>query len=112
MPPAPIEVPSAESCAGVRLGVLRPARPGVEPGVRAAFDATLQAAEGLGAHVVETTLPHAGYALPAYYLIAPAEASANLSRFDGVRYGLRCEEPGDTVADMYGRTRAPGSGPR
>jgi aspartyl-tRNA(Asn)/glutamyl-tRNA(Gln) amidotransferase subunit A len=60
--------------------------------------------------VVETTLPHAGYALPAYYLIAPAEASANLSRFDGVRFGLRCEEPGDTVADMYGRTRAAGFG--
>ena len=57
-----------------------------------------------------STLPHAGYALPAYYLIAPAEASANLSRFDGVRFGLRCEEPGDTVVDMYGRTRAAGFG--
>ena len=57
-----------------------------------------------------STLPHAGYALPAYYLIAPAEASANLSRFDGVRFGLRLEEPGDTVADMYGRTRAAGFG--
>ncbi len=109
--PAPIEVPSAESLAGVRLGVPSDLlAQGVEPGVRAAFDATLQAAEGLGGHVVETTLPHAGYALPAYYLIAPAEASANLSRFDGVRYGLRCEEPGDTVADMYGRTRAAGFG--
>ena len=60
--------------------------------------------------MVETTLPHAGYALPAYYLIAPAEASANLSRFDGVRFGLRLTEPGDTVHDMYGRTRAAGFG--
>jgi aspartyl-tRNA(Asn)/glutamyl-tRNA(Gln) amidotransferase subunit A len=109
--PAPIEVPAAGSLAGVRLGVPSDLlAQGVEPGVRAAFDATLRAAEGLGASVVETTLPHAGYALPAYYLIAPAEASANLSRFDGVRFGLRCEEPGDTVADMYGRTRAAGFG--
>ena len=55
-------------------------------------------------------LPHAPYALPAYYLIAPADASANLARFDGVRYGLRLTEPGDTVGDMYGRTRAQGFG--
>jgi aspartyl-tRNA(Asn)/glutamyl-tRNA(Gln) amidotransferase subunit A len=109
--PTPIEVPAAESLAGVRLGVPSDLlAQGVEPGVRAAFDSTLRAAEGLGARVVETTLPHAGYALPAYYLIAPAEASANLSRFDGVRFGLRCEEPGDTVGDMYGRTRAAGFG--
>jgi aspartyl-tRNA(Asn)/glutamyl-tRNA(Gln) amidotransferase subunit A len=109
--PAPIEVPTTESLAGIRLGVPSDLlSQGVEPGVRAAFDATLRAAEGLGASVLETTLPHAGYALPAYYLIAPAEASANLSRFDGVRFGLRCEEPGDTVADMYGRTRAAGFG--
>jgi aspartyl-tRNA(Asn)/glutamyl-tRNA(Gln) amidotransferase subunit A len=109
--PAPIEVPAGESLDGIRLGVPSDLlAQGVEPGVRAAFDAALRAAEGLGAHVVETALPHAGYALPAYYLIAPAEASANLSRFDGVRFGLRCEEPGDTVADMYGRTRAAGFG--
>ena len=57
-----------------------------------------------------SSLPHAGYALPAYYLIAPAEASRNLGRFDGVRYGLRLEEDGDTVVDMYGRTRAAGFG--
>ena len=55
--------------------------------------------------ISEVELPHAHHALPAYYLIAPAEASANLARFDGVRYGLRLEEPGDTVVDMYGRTR-------
>jgi aspartyl-tRNA(Asn)/glutamyl-tRNA(Gln) amidotransferase subunit A len=109
--PEPIEVPSAESLRGVRLGVPSDLlAQGVEPGVRGAFDASLAAAEGLGAEIVETSLPHAGYALPAYYIIAPAEASANLSRFDGVRYGLRLAEPGDTVHDMYGRTRAAGFG--
>jgi aspartyl-tRNA(Asn)/glutamyl-tRNA(Gln) amidotransferase subunit A len=109
--PEPIAVPTAESLRGVRLGVPSDLlAQGVEPGVREAFDASLAAAEGLGAEIVETTLPHAGYALPAYYLIAPAEASANLSRFDGVRYGMRLVEPGDTVGDMYGRTRAAGFG--
>jgi aspartyl-tRNA(Asn)/glutamyl-tRNA(Gln) amidotransferase subunit A len=109
--PEPIALPTAESMAGVRLGVPSDLlAQGIEPGVLQAFEASLRAAEGLGARVVETTLPHAGYALPAYYLIAPAEASANLSRFDGVRFGLRCEEPGDTVHDMYGRTRAAGFG--
>jgi aspartyl-tRNA(Asn)/glutamyl-tRNA(Gln) amidotransferase subunit A len=109
--PEPIAVPSAEDLRGVRLGV--PAdllAQGVEPGVRDAFDASLRLAEELGAEIVETALPHAGYALPAYYLIAPAEASANLSRFDGVRFGLRVDEPGETVHDMYGRTRAAGFG--
>jgi aspartyl-tRNA(Asn)/glutamyl-tRNA(Gln) amidotransferase subunit A len=109
--PEPIGVPDASDLRGVRIGV--PAdllAQGIEPGVRDAFDAGLRAAEGLGADVVEVSLPHAGYALPAYYLIAPAEASANLSRFDGVRYGLRLQEEGDTVVDMYGRTRAAGFG--
>jgi aspartyl-tRNA(Asn)/glutamyl-tRNA(Gln) amidotransferase subunit A len=109
--PEPIAVPSAEDLRGVRLGV--PAdllAQGVEPGVRDAFDGSLRLAEELGAEIVETALPHAGYALPAYYLIAPAEASANLSRFDGVRFGLRVDEPGETVHDMYGRTRAAGFG--
>jgi aspartyl-tRNA(Asn)/glutamyl-tRNA(Gln) amidotransferase subunit A len=109
--PEAIAVPDASDLRGVRIGV--PAdllAQGIEPGVRDAFDAGLRAAEGLGADVVEVALPHAGYALPAYYIIAPAEASANLSRFDGVRYGLRLEEDGDTIVDMYGRTRASGFG--
>src|SRR6476469_9464006 len=109
--PEPIAVPTAESLRGVRLGVPGDLlAQGVEPGVREAFDVSLAAAEALSAEIVETSLPHAGYALPAYYLIAPAEASANLSRFDGVRYGMRLVEPGDTVHDMYGRTRAAGFG--
>ena len=109
--PEPIALPTAERLDGLRLGVPSDLlAQGVEPGVREAFDASLRAAEELGARVVEITLPHAGYALPAYYIIAPAEASANLSRFDGVRFGLRLSEPGDTVHDMYGRTRQAGFG--
>ncbi|HYX84014.1 MAG TPA: Asp-tRNA(Asn)/Glu-tRNA(Gln) amidotransferase subunit GatA [Gaiellales bacterium] len=109
--PEPIDVPDAADLRGLRLGVPSDLlAQGVEPGVRQAFDDGIRAAEGLGADIVDVALPHAGYALPAYYLIAPAEASANLSRFDGVRYGLRREDPGDTVFDMYRRTRAAGFG--
>jgi aspartyl-tRNA(Asn)/glutamyl-tRNA(Gln) amidotransferase subunit A len=109
--PEPIAVPDASDLRGLRIGVPSGLlEQGIEPGVREAFDAGMRAIEGLGAGVAEVELPHAGYALPAYYLIAPAEASANLSRFDGVRYGLRREQEGDTVADMYGRTRAAGFG--
>jgi len=65
--------------------------------------------EKLGATVKEVSLPNAKLAIAAYYVIAPAEASANLSRFDGVRYGYRCEDPKDLM-DMYTRTRAEGFG--
>ncbi|MDF0748886.1 Asp-tRNA(Asn)/Glu-tRNA(Gln) amidotransferase subunit GatA [Marinobacter sp. 71-i] len=65
--------------------------------------------EKLGATVKEVSLPHADLAIAAYYVIAPAEASANLSRFDGARYGYRCEDPKDLL-DMYTRTRAEGFG--
>jgi aspartyl-tRNA(Asn)/glutamyl-tRNA(Gln) amidotransferase subunit A len=65
--------------------------------------------ENLGATVKEVSLPHAKLAIAAYYVIAPAEASANLSRFDGVRYGYRCEDPQDLL-DLYTRTRAEGFG--
>ena len=61
-----------------------------------------------GAELVEISLPHTKYALPAYYIIAPAEASSNLARYDGVRYGLRVEA--DSLDDMYGETRAAGFG--
>ncbi|MCL5429493.1 MAG: Asp-tRNA(Asn)/Glu-tRNA(Gln) amidotransferase subunit GatA [Chloroflexi bacterium] len=65
--------------------------------------------EGLGAQVREISLPHTEYALPVYYIIAPAEASANLARFDGVRYGLRVED--QNLIDMFSRTRGQGFGP-
>jgi aspartyl-tRNA(Asn)/glutamyl-tRNA(Gln) amidotransferase subunit A len=78
--------------------------------VRESFEAALKLAERLGATVEPCRLPHAPHALSAYYLIAPAEASANLARFDGVRYGLRVDPGGDLTA-MYTATRAQGFGP-
>jgi aspartyl-tRNA(Asn)/glutamyl-tRNA(Gln) amidotransferase subunit A len=81
---------------------------GIEPGVREAFETSLKLAEELGASVQSVRLPHAPHALSAYYLIAPAEASSNLARFDGVRYGLRVD--GDSLLEMYERTRAAGFG--
>jgi aspartyl-tRNA(Asn)/glutamyl-tRNA(Gln) amidotransferase subunit A len=102
-------VPAGEDLGGVRLGV--PAEltgEGIEPGVRAAFEATLALTESLGASVEPCSLPHAPHALFAYYLIAPAEASSNLARFDGVRYGLRVDA--DDLLGMYTATRAAGFG--
>jgi aspartyl-tRNA(Asn)/glutamyl-tRNA(Gln) amidotransferase subunit A len=61
-----------------------------------------------GAEIVDISLPHTKYALPAYYIVAPAEASSNLARYDGVRYGLRV--PGSDIVDMYENTRAAGFG--
>ncbi|HUO69820.1 MAG TPA: Asp-tRNA(Asn)/Glu-tRNA(Gln) amidotransferase subunit GatA [Solirubrobacteraceae bacterium] len=111
--PEPIETPRAEDLKGVRLGVpeeLTGEGGGIEPGVRENFEATLRVAEALGATVSPCRLPHAPHALSAYYLIAPAEASANLARFDGVRYGLRVDGSADLIA-MYSRTREAGFGP-
>jgi aspartyl-tRNA(Asn)/glutamyl-tRNA(Gln) amidotransferase subunit A len=115
--PEPIALPSAVDLSGIRLGVPEDLLgeagnaegSGIEPGVRASFEATLALAEGLGATVEPCRLPHAPHALSAYYLIAPAEASANLARFDGVRYGLRVDGDAD-LATMYSRTRAAGFG--
>jgi aspartyl-tRNA(Asn)/glutamyl-tRNA(Gln) amidotransferase subunit A len=110
--PDEISLPRAEDLKGIRLGVpeeLTGAEGGAQPGVRKLFDETLKLAERLGASVEPCRLPHAPHALSAYYLIAPAEASANLARFDGVRYGLRVD--GDaSLTDMYSRTRAQGFG--
>ncbi|MHB8658219.1 MAG: Asp-tRNA(Asn)/Glu-tRNA(Gln) amidotransferase subunit GatA [Solirubrobacteraceae bacterium] len=111
--PEEITLPSRDSLAGLRLGVpeeLIGADGGVEAGVRKRFDQALALAERLGASVEPCRLPHAPHALSAYYLIAPAEASANLARFDGVRYGLRVNGSGD-LESMYSRTRAAGFGP-
>ena len=110
--PGQIARPSAEDLRGVRLGVpeeLTGSGGGVDAGVRGSFEATLKLAEGLGALVEPCRLPHAPHALSAYYLIAPAEASANLARFDGVRYGLRVDGSAGLIS-MYSRTRAAGFG--
>jgi aspartyl-tRNA(Asn)/glutamyl-tRNA(Gln) amidotransferase subunit A len=81
-----------------------------DAGVRAKFDATLELIESLGGTVGEVALPHAEHGISAYYVIAPAEASSNLSRYDGVRYGMRAEASGDVI-EMYEATRAQGFGP-
>jgi aspartyl-tRNA(Asn)/glutamyl-tRNA(Gln) amidotransferase subunit A len=96
---------------GVRLGVPREYMiEGIEPQVRAAIDAAVKQLNSLGAEILEVSLPSTEYAVAVYYIIATAEASANLARFDGVRYGYRAENPKD-VLDLYGRTREDGFGP-
>ncbi len=110
--PEEIATPHSDSLNGIRLGVpeeLTGSEGGVEAGVRESFEATLRLAESLGASIEPCRLPHAPHALAAYYLIAPAEASANLARFDGVRYGLRVDGSNDLTA-MYTHTRAKGFG--
>jgi len=82
---------------------------GMDPEVRASVDAALEKCKELGAEIVDISLPHTEYAVAAYYVIAPSEASANLSRYDGVRFGHRCENPEDLL-DMYTRTRDEGFG--
>ncbi|MFL5845075.1 MAG: Asp-tRNA(Asn)/Glu-tRNA(Gln) amidotransferase subunit GatA [Solirubrobacteraceae bacterium] len=104
------KLPTAERLDGIRLGVPEELTgEGIEPGVLESFNATLKLAEELGASVESCQLPHAPHALSAYYVLAPAEASANLARFDGVRYGKRVE--GDGLLGMYTNTRHDGFGP-
>jgi aspartyl-tRNA(Asn)/glutamyl-tRNA(Gln) amidotransferase subunit A len=109
--PEPVRLPDGERLDGLRIGLPRQvtALPGIEAGVREAFDAALAVAEGLGARVEECDLPLSfDYGLPCYYLIAPAEASSNLARYDGVRYAMRT--PGETYREMVERTRDDGFG--
>jgi aspartyl-tRNA(Asn)/glutamyl-tRNA(Gln) amidotransferase subunit A len=95
----------------VRLGVPKEYMiEGIDPQVRAAIDAAVKQLNSLGAEIVEVSLPSTEYAIAVYYIIATAEASANLARFDGVRYGYRAQNPKD-VLDLYGRTREEGFGP-
>ncbi len=99
------------SLKGARIGLVTELfGEGLEEGVR---QRVLEAAEKfreLGAVVTETSLPNLKFSVAAYYVIAPAEASANLARFDGVRYGLRCEDTGDSLRDVYTKTRSKGFG--
>jgi aspartyl-tRNA(Asn)/glutamyl-tRNA(Gln) amidotransferase subunit A len=109
--PGEASMPSAERLDGIRLGVPEDlSTEGLEPGVRESFEQTLKLAEELGASVEPCSLPHAEHGLSAYYVLAPAEASANLARFDGVRYGLRVEGDGSLLS-MYTATRHDGFGP-
>jgi aspartyl-tRNA(Asn)/glutamyl-tRNA(Gln) amidotransferase subunit A len=96
---------------GVRLGLPKEYMiDGIEAQVRAAIEKAVAHFQSLGAKIVEVSLPHTEYAVATYYMIASAEASANLARFEGVRYGRRAENPKDLL-DLYGRTREEGFGP-
>ncbi|MGZ6645759.1 MAG: amidase family protein, partial [Solirubrobacteraceae bacterium] len=87
--PEEVRLPTAQRLDGIRLGVPEDLTgEGVEPGVMERFEGTLAIARDLGASVERVSLPHADYGLSAYYVLAPAEASSNLARYDGVRYGL------------------------
>jgi aspartyl-tRNA(Asn)/glutamyl-tRNA(Gln) amidotransferase subunit A len=110
--PEPIALPEAEDLKGLRVGVpeeLNEAE-GIEPGVAEAVESTIELARELSAEVGECRLPRSvEFGLPCYYLIAPSEASSNLARYDGVRYGYRAAATGDVRA-MYDRTRREGFG--
>jgi aspartyl-tRNA(Asn)/glutamyl-tRNA(Gln) amidotransferase subunit A len=101
----------ARGVKGLRIGVPKEYRlDGTPPEIEALWEQGLQWLRDQGAETVEISLPHTKYALPTYYIVAPAEASSNLARYDGVRYGLRVTEPGDDLKDLYERTRAEGFG--
>jgi aspartyl-tRNA(Asn)/glutamyl-tRNA(Gln) amidotransferase subunit A len=96
---------------GLRIGVPKEyLGAGIDPQVKEAVLAALKVYEGLGATWEEVSLPHTEYAIAAYYLLASSEASSNLARFDGVRYGVRADNP-DNLIDLYRKSRSQGFGP-
>lgn len=99
-----------EGVKGLRIGIIKDLsnQHGLDREVRDATEKAVRVLEQAGAEIVEIALPHMKYAVSTYYLIAPAEASSNLARYDGVRYGRRVE--GETLLDMYERTRSEGFG--
>ncbi len=112
---APLPVPDYQAALtgdirGLRIGIPKEYRvDGMPTEIEALWQRGADWLRDAGAKPIEISLPHTRYALPAYYIIAPAEASSNLARYDGVRFGLRV--PGDTVEEMYELTRAAGFGP-
>jgi aspartyl-tRNA(Asn)/glutamyl-tRNA(Gln) amidotransferase subunit A len=107
-----VALPSREDLKGLRFGVARDfshRAEGVEPGVASTFERTLALIGELGGEIVECEVPHADHGLSAYYVLAPAEASANLARYDGVRFGMRADGKVDLTV-MYESTRAAGFG--
>jgi aspartyl-tRNA(Asn)/glutamyl-tRNA(Gln) amidotransferase subunit A len=98
-----------KSVKGLRVGIPKEYRPdGLSVEINALWDKGTQWLKEQGAEIVDISLPHTKYALPAYYIVAPAEASSNLARYDGIRYGLRV--PGDDLIDTYEKSRAAGFG--
>ncbi|MCG7916318.1 MAG: Asp-tRNA(Asn)/Glu-tRNA(Gln) amidotransferase subunit GatA [Candidatus Thiodiazotropha taylori] len=99
-----------DSLAGLKIGLPKEYfEEGLDEGVRSSIEAALEVYKGLGAEVVEISLPNSAMAVPTYYVVAPAECSSNLSRFDGARFGYRCEDPKD-LEDLYKRSRGEGFG--
>ncbi|MBG89319.1 MAG: Asp-tRNA(Asn)/Glu-tRNA(Gln) amidotransferase GatCAB subunit A [Verrucomicrobiales bacterium] len=95
---------------GLKIGIAKEYMvEGLDSEVKDAVDAAVKQYESLGAEIVEVSLPHTSYAIATYYILATAEASSNLARFDGIRYGLRVD--GDSPADLYKNTRGAGFGP-
>jgi aspartyl-tRNA(Asn)/glutamyl-tRNA(Gln) amidotransferase subunit A len=111
---APVDVPDFRAAAqggvkGLRIGIPKEyTMDGMPAEIQALWDLGAAWLKDQGAEIKEVSLPHTKYALPAYYIVAPAEASSNLARYDGVRYGLRVD--GDTLDDMYANTRGEGFG--
>jgi aspartyl-tRNA(Asn)/glutamyl-tRNA(Gln) amidotransferase subunit A len=113
---APVSVPDyvtemKKPMKGLRIGIPKEFFPdeGLDPEVKAAVLQSVETLKKLGAEVKDVSLPHSRYGLAAYYILAPSEASSNLARYDGVRFGLRVE--GENIIEMYSKTRAAGFGP-
>ena len=111
MPTDLADLPPDRDLRGVRVGIPSEYFPdtGLEPGVAAAVQAAIEVLRGLGAEIRPVSLPHTCHAVATYYLLATAEASSNLARYDGVRYGRRAA--GETLYDLYARSRGEGFGP-
>ena len=111
MPVPDFAAACGRSVKGMRIGVPKEYRlDGMAPEIAALWEKGLQWLRDQGAETVEISLPHTKYALPTYYVVAPAEASSNLARYDGVRFGLRDVAPNSDLRDLYERTRAKGFG--
>ncbi|MBY8915197.1 Asp-tRNA(Asn)/Glu-tRNA(Gln) amidotransferase subunit GatA [Nitratireductor sp. L1-7-SE] len=109
LPVPDYEAALGQSVKGMKIGIPREYRlDGMPEEIEALWQQGIDWMRDAGAEIVDISLPHTKYALPAYYIVAPAEASSNLARYDGVRYGLRV--PGKDIADMYEQTRAAGFG--
>ncbi|HEV7415733.1 MAG TPA: Asp-tRNA(Asn)/Glu-tRNA(Gln) amidotransferase subunit GatA, partial [Tianweitania sediminis] len=109
LPVPDYEAALGQSVKGMKIGIPREYRlDGMPEDVEKLWSQGIAYLRDAGAEIVDISLPHTKYALPAYYIVAPAEASSNLARYDGVRYGLRV--PGKDITDMYEQTRAAGFG--
>jgi aspartyl-tRNA(Asn)/glutamyl-tRNA(Gln) amidotransferase subunit A len=109
-PLTPIALTADTDLSGLRVGVPKEYFiKGIQPDVEMAVNEAIAVLKSLGAEIIPISLPHTEYALPVYYIIAPAEASANLARYDGIRFGLR--EGGDNLWDVFRHSRGAGFGP-